>query len=303
MKHKDKTQLPVKEKGGLRFKNAITPWLFVLPGLVFTFIFRYYTMFQAFWISLHDYDMVSPPGKFIGFDNYVSLFQNEDFWSAWKNTLIFTGLSLLITFLIPIIQALFLSEIHKGRGFFTTLYLIPTVIPLSVNVIIWKWIFNPDSGLANAIVTFFGGEAQAWFSDPQLTKLCIILPGILGGGFAVLMYLSAIMGVNRDIYEAADIDGCSGFRRLWYITLPNIRFLITIQMILAVITAMQILDQPMQYTTGGPNGASTSIALYTNKLMTEQMNYGKSAATGFILLIVVAIITGIQLKLDHSEKE
>ena len=111
------------------------------------------------------------------------------------------------------------------------------------------------------------------------------------------------MVCRAQIYEAADIDGCSGFRRLWYITLPNIRFLITIQMILAVITAMQILDQPMQYTTGGPNGASTSIALYTNKLMTEQMNYGKSAATGFILLIVVAIITGIQLKLDHSEKE
>ena len=134
---------------------------------------------------------------------------------------------------------------------FTTLYLIPTMIPLSINVIIWKWIFNPNYGLANAIVTFFGGEPQTWYSDPTLTKLCIILPGILGGGFSVLMYLSAIMGVDRDIYEAADIDGCYGFKRLWYITLPNIRFLIMIQMILAVIGAMQILDQPLQYTTVG----------------------------------------------------
>lgn len=284
-------------------KTLLSAWLFVLPGLVFTFIFRYYTMFQAFWISLHNYDMASPPGDFVGFDNYISLFQNPDFWSAWKNTLVFTGLSLAITFFIPIIQALFLSEVHRGRGIFTTLYLIPTVIPLSVNVIIWKWIFSPNMGLANAFAALFGQESQTWFSDPALAKLCIILPGVLGGGFSVLMYLSAIMGVGRDIYEAADIDGCSGLRRLWHVTLPNIRFLIGIQMILAVITAMQILDQPLQYTNGGPNGASTSVALYANRLMTEQMNYGKSAAAGFTLLIVVAIITAIQLKLDQSERE
>ena len=260
-------------------------------------------MFQAFWISLHNYDMASPPGDFVGFDNYISLFQNPDFWSAWKNTLVFTGLSLAITFFIPIIQALFLSEVHRGRGIFTTLYLIPTVIPLSVNVIIWKWIFSPNMGLANAFAALFGQESQTWFSDPALAKLCIILPGVLGGGFSVLMYLSAIMGVGRDIYEAADIDGCSGLRRLWHVTLPNIRFLIGIQMILGVIAAMQILDQPLQYTNGGPNGASTSVALYANRLMTEQMNYGKSAAAGFTLLIVVAIITAIQLKLDQSERE
>lgn len=284
-------------------KTLLSAWLFVLPGLVFTFIFRYYTMFQAFWISLHNYDMASPPGDFVGFDNYISLFQNPDFWSAWKNTLVFTGLSLAITFFIPIIQALFLSEVHRGRGIFTTLYLIPTVIPLSVNVIIWKWIFSPNMGLANAFAALFGQESQTWFSDPALAKLCIILPGVLGGGFSVLMYLSAIMGVGRDIYEAADIDGCSGLRRLWHVTLPNIRFLIGIQMILAVIAAMQILDQPLQYTNGGPNGASTSVALYANRLMTEQMNYGKSAAAGFTLLIVVAIITAIQLKLDQSERE
>lgn len=284
-------------------KTLLSAWLFVLPDLVFTFIFRYYTMFQAFWISLHNYDMASPPGDFVGFDNYISLFQNPDFWSAWKNTLVFTGLSLAITFFIPIIQALFLSEVHRGRGIFTTLYLIPTVIPLSVNVIIWKWIFSPNMGLANAFAALFGQESQTWFSDPALAKLCIILPGVLGGGFSVLMYLSAIMGVGRDIYEAADIDGCSGLRRLWHVTLPNIRFLIGIQMILAVIAAMQILDQPLQYTNGGPNGASTSVALYANRLMTEQMNYGKSAAAGFTLLIVVAIITAIQLKLDQSERE
>lgn len=283
--------------------TLLAAWLFVLPGLVFTFIFRYYTMFQAFWISLHDYDMASPPGEFVGFENYISLFQNGDFWAAWKNTLIFTGLSLAITFFIPIIQALFLSEVRRGRGIFTTLYLIPTVIPLSVNVIIWKWIFSPNASLANSLAALFGQEPQAWFSDPGLAKLCIILPGVLGGGFSVLMYLSAIMGVDRDIYEAADIDGCSGLGRLWHITLPNIRFLIGIQMILAVIAAMQILDQPLQYTNGGPNGASTSVALYANRLMTDQMNYGKSAAAGFTLLVVVAMITAIQLKLDKSERE
>ena len=96
---------------------------------------------------------------------------------------------------------------------------------------------------------------------------------------------------------ATALNGCGILR------LPNIRFLIMIQMILAVIGAMQILDQPLQYTTGGPNGASTSIALHINNLMVENVNYGKAAASGVILLVVIAIITAVEMKLDKSEKK
>lgn len=284
-------------------KRLFTAWLFVLPAFIFTFIFRYYTMFHSFWISFHDYNIGNPPGKLVWFDNYAQILNNPDYWKAWGNTFVFVLLSLLIVFFIPLIQAIFLSEIEKLRSFFSTMYIIPVVVPLSVNVIIWKWIWNPQYGLANAIMKVLGLPAQAWLSDPDLTKLCIIIPGIVGGGFSVLLYLSAILGISKDIYEAAQIDGCFGFKKLFYITLPNIKFLIIIQMILTIIGSMQILNEPFQYATGGPNGASTSMAIYIYDQMNQRFKYGTASAASMLLLAVIAIITYLQMRLDKSETE
>lgn len=290
--------------GSLKMKNILIPWLFILPGLVFTFIFRYYTMFQSFWISLHDYNLTKPPGDFVGLENYIMLFQNPYYWEAWKNTIIFVTLYFLITFFIPVLQAIFLSETAKGRGILTTIYLIPAFIPLSINVILWKWIWNPNYGFANAVMKFLGLPSQAWLSDPNLTKICIVISGIVGGGFSVLLYLSAILGVSSDIYEAAQIDGCAGFKKIFYITLPNIKFLIMIQLILSIIGHMQILDLPYQFTQGGPNGASTSVALFMyGQISGDKLEYGKASAIALSLGFIIMIVTMIQLKLSNSERE
>jgi multiple sugar transport system permease protein len=294
----------MRVSSSLRMKNAIIPWLFILPGLIFTFIFRYYTMFQAFWISFHDYSIIKPPGEFVGLRNYITMLQNPDFWSAWKNTFVFTGLFTLITFFVPVIQAIFLSETVRSRSILSTMYLIPAFIPLSVNVILWKWIWNPTYGFANYIMNVFGIPAQTWLSDPKFTKFCIVFPGIIGGGFSVLLYLSAILGISKDIYEAAEIDGCSGFKKLFYITLPNIKFLIMIQLILSVIGNMQILDQAYQFTTGGPNGVSTSISLFIyQQISNNRIDYGNASATAVMMGIVIMTITIIQMKISNSQKD
>ena len=297
--------IQIQERGlkTVKFKNKLIPVLFLLPGVLFTFIFRYYTMFSSFWISLHRYDVTNPPGEFVGFGNYKDMLVNPDFWKAWEVTFLFVLFSLLLHFWVPIVQALFLNEIVRGRGIFSSLYLLPTVIPAVANVIIWKWIFHPVYGLANKIVGFFGLPAQTWYSDPRLTIFCIVFPTIVGGGFSVLLYLSAIQGISRDVVEAAEIDGCSGFKRLFYITLPNIKFLMLIQLILMVIGTMQILDPVIQYTMGGPGFESASVAYFIYDKMQVRFDYGHATAIAFMLQIVIAVITGIQLKLDNQARE
>ena len=146
----------------------------------------------------------------------------QHYWDSWKNTFILLALQLCMCFLIPLIQALLLNELIRLQKCLTTLYILPALIPTSVNVIIWKWIWHPDYGVANQIVKFFGGEPQTWLSDPNLVKFCIIFPGVLGGGLTVLLYLSAIQGVSTDIMESAALDGCTGFGRIIHIILPNI---------------------------------------------------------------------------------
>lgn len=244
-------QLEKKKKLGRKsMKQKLSILLFLTPGVVFTIWLRYYPILNSLYVSLFRYNPIKKPGEFVAFKNYIDLFNTQFYWEAWVNTFVFLGLNLLLVFFIPIVQATFLHEITRLNKFFSTIYLVTALIPISVNVILWKWIWHPDYGVANQLVTFFGGNPQGWLSDPTWTKFCIVFPGIIGGGVGVLMYLAAIKGISDEIFECSRIDGASGFKRIWYITLPNIRFLIMIQLIMTVISTMQILDAPYQYVSG-----------------------------------------------------
>jgi multiple sugar transport system permease protein len=287
----------------IHIKTALIPWLFVLPGIVFTIWIRYYPIIQSFYMSLFEYDTLKPPGKFIGIRNYTSLLSQQYYWEAWKNTLVYLLLIILISFIPPLIQAFALSEITKGRKLFSTIYLITALIPLTINVILWKWIWHPDYGAINTILKALGMHTHLWLNDTQWVKFCIIFPGIIGGGVSVLIYLAAILGVPQEITESAQIDGCTGFKRILLITLPNITYVIFIQMIMAVIGALQLLDAPFQYTAGGPAGSSTSMGLFIYNTVQQDLSYGRSSAASVILFVVIAALTIVQVNSNKSQAQ
>lgn len=284
-------------------KRKIAPWCILAIPMLCTIWLKYYPILNAFYISLFQYDPINPPGKFVGFSNYAGMFRMQYYWEAWKNTFILLFLQLAMCFLIPLIQALFLNELVKLQKCFTTLYILPALIPTSVNVIIWKWIWHPDYGIANQIIKFFGCEPQTWLSDPNLVKFCIIFPGVLGGGLTVLLYLSAIQGISSDIVESASLDGCTGWKRIFHIILPNISFMVFIQLIMCVITTMQLLDAPYMYASGGPSGASTTQGIFIYNTFNNDLNYGRGSAASVILLFVIALLTMIQMHFEKSERE
>lgn len=288
---------------GYFLKTRLAPWLILAIPILLTAWLKYYLIVNAFIISLFNYDPVNPPGRFVAFENYIQMFRTQFYWEAWQNTFVFLGLGIVMTFFIPIIQALLLNELSKWKKFFTTMYIIPALIPATVNVIIWKWIWHPDYGIANRIVAFFGGEPQSWLSDPSLVKAAIIFPGVIGGGLSVLLYLSAIQGISTEVVESSQLDGCTGWKRIWHIILPNIRFIIVIQLIMAVIASMQLLDVPYMYTSGGPSGSSTTMGIYIYNSFNQDFNYGRGSAASIVLFLAIAIITVVQMKLDKSERE
>ena len=289
--------------GSYSFRKKITPWCILALPMIFTVWLKYYPILSAFYISLFQYDPIQSPGTFVGLSNYVSMFKMPYYWEAWKNTFIFLLLQLAMCFFIPLIQALFLNELTKLQKSLTTLYILPALIPTSVNVIIWRWIWHPDYGVANQILKFFGGQPQTWLSDPNLVKFCIIFPGILGGGLTVLLYLSAIQGISTDIMESASLDGCTGFGRIIHIILPNISFMIFIQLIMSVITTMQLLDAPYMYASGGPSGASTTQGIFIYNAFKQDLKYGRGSDASVILLLVIAALTIMQMHFEKSEKE
>lgn len=299
----------MKKKNGFKglrsytFRKKAAPWCILALPMAFTIWLKYYPILSAFYISLFRYDPINPPGRFAGLSNYLGMFKMQYYWDAWKNTFIFLLLQLSMCFFIPLIQALLLNELARLQKCLTTLYILPALIPTSVNVIIWKWIWHPDYGVANQIVKFFGGQPQTWLSDPNLVKFCIIFPGVLGGGLTVLLYLSALQGVSSDIMESAALDGCTGFGKIFHILLPNISFMIFIQLIMTVITTMQLLDAPYMYASGGPSGASTTQGIFIYHAFNQDLNYGRGSAASVILLLVIGSLTMVQMHFEKSERE
>lgn len=299
-----KTGKKSKAQGsGYFVKQKLAPWLLLALPLLFTLWLKYYPILKAIFISFFDYDPINQPGQFVGFKNYSTMFHSAYYWEAWKNSFVFLVLQMLMTFFIPIIQALFLNELRRMKSTVSTMYLLPTLIPTTINVIIWRWVWHPDYGVANQIVKFFGGQPQTWLSDPNLVKFCIVFPGVIGGGISVLLYLSAIQNVSPDIMESAALDGCTGWKRIWYITLPNIRYIIFIQMVIAVSSAMQLLDAPYMFAAGGPSGASTTQGIYIYNSFNKDYNYGRGSAASVILMVVVMIMTMIQMHFENAEQE
>ncbi len=284
-------------------RQKMAPWLLLAAPILFTVWLKYYPIMKAVIISFFNYDPIHQPGQFVGLQNYTTMFNTDFYWEAWQNSFVFLVLQLVMTFFIPIIQALFLNELRRMKSVVSTMYLLPTLIPTTINVIIWRWVWHPDYGVANQLVRFFGGEPQTWLSDPALVKFCIIFPGIIGGGINVLLYLSAIQNVSPDIMESAALDGCTGWKRIWYITLPNIRYIIFIQLIIAVSTAMQLLDAPYMFAAGGPSGASTTQGIFIYNSFNKDFNYGRGSAASVILMLVVMVMTAIQMHFENAEQE
>jgi len=284
-------------------RQKMAPWLLLAAPILFTVWLKYYPIMKAVIISFFNYDPIHQPGQFVGLQNYTTMFNTDFYWEAWQNSFVFLVLQLVMTFFIPIIQALFLNELRRMKSVVSTMYLLPTLIPTTINVIIWRWVWHPDYGVANQLVRFFGGEPQTWLSDPALVKFCIIFPGIIGGGINVLLYLSAIQNVSPDIMESAALDGCTGWKRIWYITLPNIRYIIFIQLIIAVSTAMQLLDVPYMFAAGGPSGASTTQGIFIYNSFNKDFNYGRGSAASVILMLVVMVMTAIQMHFENAEQE
>lgn len=292
-----------KIDSGYFYRQKLAPWLLLALPMLFTIWLKYFPILHAVFISFFNYNPINQPGVFIGLKNYSTMFQTSYYWEAWRNSFVFLFLQLLMTFFIPIIQALFLHELRRIKGLVSTMYLLPALIPTTINVIVWRWVWHPDYGVANQIVKLFGGMPQTWLSDPNLVKFCIIFPGIIGGGISVLLYLAAIQNVSPDIMESAALDGCTGWKRIFYITLPNIRYIIFIQLVIAVSAAMQLLDAPYMFAAGGPSGASTTQGIFIYNSFNKDFNYGRGSAASVILMAVVMVMTMIQMRYENTERE
>jgi ABC-type sugar transport systems, permease components len=287
---------PALKPRGMRWIAA----LFLLPALAAFLLFKYYPLFQAVLMSFFDYNLMNPPGRFVGFGNYRLLFRSTIFWTAVWNTFAFAGLYLVLTFWIPIVQALLLNEIRRGSLLFRFLYLVPAAVPSVAVYVLWKWIYHPDYGLLNDWLGSIGLGPYGWLSDPGMAKLAIVMPGMLGGGISLLIYYSALQGIPHEIVEAAKIDGAGPWQRLRKVIFPGLRFIIGIQFVVFVANVFLTFDPIYVMTGGGPVDSTRVLSLLVYDSAFREYRFGLAGAISLMMFAIIAVITFVQLKLSKS---
>jgi len=277
-----------------RRRIRLTPYLFLLPALLWYLIFLGYPMFYSFIISLTDWDGLSRGSNWVGLSNYTSaIFQDQVTILALRNNLIWTAGTLVIPTTLGLLFAVALDQKLPARTLLRSIFYSPAVLPLVAVGLIWAWMYNPQFGFINEVLKAvgLGRFARGWLSMFETALPATFLTAIWTGvGFSMTVYLAALQGIPREQYEAARMDGATGPRLFWNITLPWLREAHVIVLSLAVINSFKVFDLIYTMTYGGP-GRSTQVMgtwMYFNAFQYYHAGYGSAIA--WIIAIITLVV-------------
>lgn len=274
----------------------------MLPGVVLFAFFVWEPLLESVRLSLF-YAEGTNLVSFAGLQNYFDVFAHPDFWPAMRNTCYYTLWSLVIGFLVPIVMAILINEIRKGKSLFKVGVYLPNIVPGMAMVIMWGFIFRPgNTGVLNVVLGACGIGAQPWLTNPHWTiPLIVCVLTWKGAGATALLYIAGLQGIDPELYEAAIIDGAGIWKRIRFITIPNIYNLARTLLVLQIISVFQILYEPLVMTNGGPNNASISIMQLVFKFAFERYDYPKAAAVSVIISIILIVLTVVYSKLNKEK--
>lgn len=274
-----------------------------VPLLLFLF-FTVYPIFMSFIYSFQKYGVMG--SEWIGLDNYKTLLNNDIFWKAMKNTVIYTVGTVPVNIIITLFLAMMIFPLNsKSQTFFKASFYLPGVTSGITMSLIWLWIFDPTgAGLFNAILGFFGFDSQMWLANPDTALFSLILMTYIGGhGTGVLLYLAAMGGIPKSLYEAADIDSASWWSKLKNITWPLLKPTTLYMLVMGIIGSFQVFEQAYVMTQGGPNFATTTIAYLIFDHAFQAFDFGLAAAESFVLGFIIIVISILQFKFMSSDVE
>jgi len=269
-------------------------WLFSLVALIFVTLFGWYPLITAFIVAFQEFHLIRP-SVFVGLEHFrLLLFFDWMVPLVFRNTLLYSGLSIGLTFFIPIIVGILLMEMRKNV---IRVMMILWFIPMAsmAGIILWKWFYSPEYGLFNGILSRLGFPTLQWLRDPRLTMFCLILPGIIMYGPG-LVYIATIQSIPNELYEAAELEGARFWQKIWYITLPRLRPIIAVMLILGIVSRMQTFELPFVMTGGGPNNAVMMVVLYIYQIAFSEFKYGRGTALSILLFAVTMALIILQRK-------
>lgn len=288
---------------GYRARRSALAYLMLLPTLVLIGVFVFYPIYSAFDISLYKWDMLSPIKPFVGFQNYTHIFSDPEFQQALKNTALYVVVYVPTLMLAGLLTASLLNTKLKFLSAFRTALFIPYITALSATAILWQWIFNDQYGLLNYFLKRIGISGPDWLNDPHWTLFNVVVYSVWQNlGYVTVIFLAGLQGISKDYYEAADVDGASSWHKFRHITISLLSPTTYFVLIVSTIDAFKVFLTPyLLYSgTSGPNDTGLTLIYYMYLKGFQDMKMGYACASGFVLFIIILIITLMQMGLSRK---
>lgn len=281
-------KLDVVRKGPLaRWGRAALPFIFLAPWIVGASAYYVYPILASLYYSFTAFEVVRAP-VWVGLGNYLQLAQDGRFIQALTNSVLYVAVAVPGALVVGMLQALLLNAKIRGQGAFRTLALAPGAVPVAAAAAIWVFLWNPAVGLINSLIRSLGLPVQAWIVDPDLVKWVFVSMAVYAG-MGMLIFLAGLQSIPDSLYDAAMIDGATGFRRLLHVTIPLLTPSLLYNLLMGLIGAFQYFSFPMLMTEGGPIGGSTFLGQYLYISAFTYWRMGYASAQAWIQFIICAV--------------
>lgn len=284
----------MKTKSKIQARRNFWGYLFILPNFLGFLVFMLVPILMSLYFSFTNYDVISTI-EFVGLENYINLFQDEQFIIAILNTLWFTVLTVPIGVILSLLLAVLLNRQIRGISIFRTLVFIPVITSMVAVSLVWSMLYEENGGLLNTLLGYLHLPSVAWLTSTEMAMISIAIMSIWKGlGYNMTIFLAGLQGVPRDLYEAATIDGANAFQKFRKITVPMIGPTTYFVTLMALIGSLQVFDQVNIMTGGGPVNATRTIAFHLYQYGFQFYKMGYACAAAYVLFILVFIVSLIQ---------
>ncbi len=283
-----------------RVSDTLTGYGFLAAGIVCFALFSWYPLVRGILLSFQQVNFVTDP-EWVGLDNFRALVHDPLFFTAWRNTLEFTGLALVLGYAVPFATAVLLNELRHFKGFFRVAVYLPVMLPPIVAVLLWQYFYDPGNGLFNTVLRAVHLPASQWTQSGSTAMLSLVLVSTWSNmGSGTIIYLAALQAIPGELYEAAEIDGASVWQRLRHVTIPQMRFILLVMLLLQIIATMQVFIEPFQLTgTTDPDTITVMVLIY-RYAFTVNNDFGLAAAMSVLLFVVLGAFAAIYLRLTRT---
>jgi len=273
---------------------------FLIGALLCFLTFSWYPMVREFIMSFQQ--TKRGVTSWVGFQNLDRVYHDPYFWTAWKNTAEFTGYALVIGFAVPFVVAIALNELRHAQAYLRILVYLPVMLPPVAGVLLFKYFYEPDYGLFNHILKFFHLPTSQWLNSSHTAMISVVIAATwMSMGSATLIYLAALQNIPGELYEAADLDGAGLWGKIWHVTIPQTRMVLSLMLLLQIVATMQEFTNVYLLTGGnGPENSTMTVVYMVYQYGFRYNNFGSAAALGLFLLLVLAVFSGVYTRLSRN---